>query len=94
MQPANVLGKYAVGVKRKKSQVVDHLLLGKFKKLTKTVFYFLKASETNDCIVVVCGKPVKKSDGKGLKVPCTLRFTAEGRFIRNIKGPIKDTLID
>ena len=71
MQPTNALDKYAIAVKRKRSQVVSHFPLGKSGKFVRTVFYFLKASKNNDCIALVFGKPVNQGDGKGMKVPCT-----------------------
>ena len=92
IQPKNVLDKYAVAVKRKESQVVDHLSWKKSRKLGKTVFYFLKASEVNDCIAVVYGKPDNQGDGKGLKVSCTLQFTAEEKFIKILKDQLETSL--
>ena len=35
----------------------------------KKVLYFLKASDNNDCIAVICGKPVNQGDMKGTKKP-------------------------
>ena len=46
MQPTNALDKYAVAVKRKRSQVVSHFPLGKSGKFVRTVFYFLKPAKT------------------------------------------------
>ena len=68
MQCTNALDKYAIAVKIEASQVVGHLLLGKSAKNLN----FLKASENNYCIVVVCGKRLNQGDGKDMKVPCTL----------------------
>ena len=66
---------------RGKSQIIGHCPFGKSGKFAKTVFYFFKASENNVCIAVVCGKPVNHGDGKAMKLPCTLQFTAEEKFI-------------
>ena len=70
MQTINALDKYAVTIKRKESQVVGHLLLGKSGKFAKTLFYFLKASQNDDCIAVVCETPVNQSDRISMRVPC------------------------
>ena len=68
--------------KRKESQVIGLLPLGKSGKFAKTVIYFFKASGNNDSVAVVCAKQVNQGDGKGMKVPCTLQLTAEEKFIK------------
>ena len=33
-------------------------------------------------------------DKKGIKVACTLQFTAEEKLFKILKGPIRDNLVD
>ena len=88
-QVANELDKYAFAVQIKESKVVGHLPLGKPGKFAKTIFYYLKTSENNVCVAVVIGKPVNQGDGKGMKVPCSLQFTAEEKCIKVLKGTLE-----
>ena len=98
MQPTNALNKYVVTVKKKEFETVTfrwkvgHIPLGKSGGFAKRVSYFLKANENSDCIAVVCGKPVNQSDGKGMKVLCTLQFTAEEKFIKMLKDQLETLL--
>ena len=59
----------------------DLVPLGKSGKVAKTIFYFLKVDKHNSSKVIVHGAAVYQGDGKGIKVPCRLSFTAEDRFI-------------
>ena len=82
--------KYVVAVKREESQVVGHLM--EVWKFAKAVIYFLKASENNDCVAVVCGRPINQGDVKGMKVICTLQFTGEEKFIKILKDQLEKLL--
>ena len=56
MESANPVDKYAVAVKRN-NVVVGHLPPGCIGKFAKTIFYFLRADEWNECKMIVTGKP-------------------------------------
>ena len=56
MQAAKELNKYAVAVQTEDSKVVGHFPLGKSDKFAKTIFYYLKTSENNVCVLVVTRK--------------------------------------
>ena len=88
MQATNELDKYAVAVPTEDSKVIGHLSLGKPGKFPKTISYYLKTTENNVCVVVVTGNPVNQGGGKRMKVPCSLQFTAEQKYI----NVLKDTL--
>ena len=92
IQTTNEFDKYAVAVKRKKSQVVGHFLLGKSGKLAETTFYVLKTNENKDCIAVIFGTPASQGDGKGMKIPCTMQFTAEEQIIKTLKNQLETLL--
>ena len=53
-EPGNLVGKYAVCVK-KENEIVGHLPLGKDAKLAKTVFYFLREDEYGSWNVLIKG---------------------------------------
>ena len=53
-EPANLVDKYTVSVK-KEIEIVGHLPLGKDGKFAKTVFYFLSADEYGSCNVLIKG---------------------------------------
>ena len=92
MQPNNLMDKFAVVVERNELGVVGHLPLGKFGKFAKTIFYFLKANQPNSCNVIVRGKTVNEGDGKGMKVPSRLLFSAEERFINVLQKQLYQML--
>ena len=81
MEPTNKLDKYAVAVKGKDGDVIDHLPLGKSGKFPKRVFYYLKSDKNHHCKITVTGKATNAGDGLGMKVPCQLFFLAEEKFI-------------
>ena len=86
MQPSNIKGKYAVAIfQGGRNKVIGHLLLGKSGKFAKKIFYFLKAAKENRCQIIVLGKVVNKKDGLGMKVPSSLIFTAEEKYIEIFK---------
>ena len=82
MRVTNELDKYGVAAQTDDSKVVGHLLLGKSSKFAKSIFYYLKTSENNVCIVVVTGKPVNQGDRKRMKVLCSLQFTAAEKVLK------------
>ena len=81
MEPTNKLGKYALAIKGKDSDVIGHLPLLKSGKFAKKVFYFLKSDKNHHCKITVTGKATKAGDGLGMKVPCQLFFLSEEKFI-------------
>ena len=66
--------------------------LGKADKFTETIFYNLKVSENNVCVVVVTRKLVNLEDGQEIKVPCSLQITAEEKSIKVIKDTLETLL--
>ena len=70
-EPANLVDKYVVCVK-KENERVGHLSLRKDGKFAKTVFYFLRTDEYGSWSVLVKEKPVNLGDGDGMQVSCTL----------------------
>ena len=92
MQPNNLMDKFAVAVERNKLDLVGHLLLGKSGKSAKAIFYFLKANQQNSCNVFVRGKAVNEDDGKGMKVPWRLLFSAEEPFINVLQKQLYQML--
>ena len=68
--------------------MVGHLSLCKSGTFAKTIFYYLKTSEKNVCVTAVTGKPVNEGDGKGMKVPCSLQFTAEEKYIKVLNDTV------
>ena len=92
MQPNNLMDKFAVAVEKNELGVVGHLPLGKSGKFAKTIFYFLKVNQQNSCNVIVPGKAVNEGDGKGMKVPCRLLYSAEERFINVLQKQLYQML--
>ena len=89
MQATNELDKYAVAVQKEDSKVGGHLPLVKSGKFAKTIFYYLEISESNVCVVVVTRKPVNQGDGNWMKLPCSLQFTAEEKYIKVLKDTLE-----
>ena len=83
-EPENEYDKYAVAVERC-GDVVGHLSKGRSACLTKTVSYFLCASNDNCCRVEVTGKRVNSGDGEGLQIPCILHFSGKAKFVSKLK---------
>ena len=92
MQQNNLMDKFTVAVERNELGVVGHLPLGKSGKFAKTIFYFLKANQQNSCNVIARGKAVNEGDGKGMKLPCRLLFSAEKRFINVLQKQLYQML--
>ena len=80
-EPENEYDKYAVAVERC-GDVVGHFPKGRSSRYTKTVSYFLLASNANCCRVEVTGKRVNLGDGEGLQIPCILHFSGEAKFVK------------
>ena len=66
-EPSNPVDKYAVGV-NKNDLIVGHLPLSKNGKLSKTIFYSLRADRYATCKVVITGKIVDLGDGDCVQV--------------------------
>ena len=74
---------FAVSV-MKENQVFGHLERGV--RFAQTIFYFLRADETAQCVVTITGKPTNLGDKLGQKVPCSLRLTGQTKFIKVLKS--------
>ena len=85
MEPANPVEKYAIAVK-KNNFVVGYLPLECSGKIAKKIFYFLCADEWSECKVIVTGKPVNRTDGDGMQVPCLLKFHGQKSFVVILKS--------
>ena len=81
-EPENEYDKYAVAVESG-GDVVGHRSKVRSAHFTKTVSYFLRAS--NESRVEVTGKRVNLDDGEGLKIPCILHFSGESKFVGKLK---------
>ena len=60
-------------------------------RFSKTIFYFLRASEYHCCRVQVEGKAINQGDDKGMKVPCTLLFKGQSEFVDILSHELKKT---
>ena len=76
LEPENEYDKYAVAVERC-GDVVGHLSKGRSAHFSKTVSYYLRASNESCCRVEVTGKRVNLGDGEGLQILCILHFSGE-----------------
>ena len=85
MESNNLMDKQAVAVKRSDENIVGHLPLEKSGKLTKTIFYLLKANKKHLCVIKVLGKAINGGDSLGMKVPYRLLFFAEEKYINVFK---------
>ena len=81
MEPENKIDKFAVAVVGGRGEVVGHLMKGKTGRFAKTVFYFLRASQCNECYVRVTGKAVNEGDGQGMKIPCIIKLKGHVEFV-------------
>ena len=72
--------KFAVAI-MKDDYLVRHLPKEKTGKFAKIIFYFLQACDLKTCSVEITGKAINQGDGKGMKVPCKLYFSAKNSFI-------------
>ena len=84
MEPNNKEDKYAVAVK-KGGKIVGRLPKGNSGKLAKTVFFILKASSTNSCMVTIRDKPMNCGKDKGMQVPCTLILLGNEAMTNRLK---------
>ena len=91
VEPKNKEGKFAVAI-MKNGCLVVHLPNKKLKKFAKIIFYLLQACDLNTCSVEMAGKAINQGDGKGMKVPCKLHFSAEDSFIHILKQQLPKTL--
>ena len=90
-EPKNEYDKHAVAVERC-GDVVGHLSKGRSARFTKTVSYFLRASNENCCRVEVTGKRVNLGDGEGLQIPCILHFSGETKFFSKLKDILQQSM--
>ena len=61
VEPENLIDKYAVALLTD-YKIVGHLRKEKSGRFTKTIFYFLKASQMSSAVVTVEGKKVNVGD--------------------------------
>ena len=80
VEPKNKENKFAVLI-MKGDCLAGHLPKEKTGKFAKIILYFLQAYDLNTCSVEITGKTINKGDGKGMKVPCKLYFSADDSFI-------------
>ena len=83
-EPGNKIDKYALAV-TKDARVIGHLKKGKTGRYAKIVFYFLRANPRNTASITVTGKRVHFGDGQGLRIPCTILFKGEEKYIGVLK---------
>ena len=83
LEPTNPMDKYAVSALEGK--VVGHLMHGSSGRFAKVIFYFLQANPSNTCTAVITGKPVNLGKGKGMQVPCTLKFDGSRQMLHTTK---------
>ena len=83
--------KFAVAI-MKDDCLVGHLLKEKTGKFAKIIFYFLQPCDLNTCSVEITGKAINQGNGKGMKVPRKLYFSAEDSFIHILKQQLPKTL--
>ena len=65
--------------------VVGHLAKVKTDIFTKTISFFLHASNDSSCKDEVTGKRVILRDGHGLQITCNSYFTGHVDFINELK---------
>ena len=78
----NIVDRYVVAVLQE-DEVVGHSPKGKLGRYAKTISFFLTASVHNTCLVIVSGKAVNLGDGKGMQVPCQLKFEGPKLYLRS-----------
>ena len=83
-EPENELDKYAVAA-IKNSVVVGQLAKGKTSRFSKTISFYLRASNDNSCKVEVTGKRVNFGNGHDLPILCILHFIGLVNFINKLK---------
>ena len=81
-EPENEYDKYAVAVERYRD-VVGHLFKGRSARFTKTILYFLCASNEDFCLVEVTGKSVNLDSL--IQIPCIFHFSGEAKFVSKLK---------
>ena len=91
VEPKNKEDKFAVTV-MKDDCLVGHLQKEKTGRFAKIIFYFLHACNLNTCSVEITGKAINQGDGKGMKVPCKLYFSADDSFINILEQQLPKTL--
>ena len=83
LEPENVVDRFAVAVE-KEGQIVEHLNKGNSGRIAKAIFYFLPTNHGHTCQVEIRGKGFNSGDEQGLKVPCTLQFSGEEKYIKSL----------
>ena len=84
----NIVDRYAVAVLQE-DEVVGHLPKGKLGRYAKTISFFFTASVRNTCLVIVSGRAVNLGDGKGMQVPCQLKFEGLKLYIETLRTELE-----
>ena len=87
-EPETEIDNYVVAV-TKNARVIGHLKNGKTGRYAKTVFYFSRANPINTASIIVTGKWVNFGDGQGLKIPCTILFKGEEKYVEVLKKAVE-----
>ena len=90
MEPTNKKDTFAIAVIGDKDSVVGHLMKGKGGRFAKTILYFLQASEYHGCRVHITGQAINQGDDKGMKIPCTLMFKGQSKFVDILPQELKN----
>ena len=91
VEPKNKEDKLVVAI-IKDDCLVGHLPKKKTGSFAKIVFYFPRACCTNTCSLKSTGTAINQEDGKAMKMPCKLYFSAEDSFINILKQQILKAL--
>ena len=86
-EPSNSMDKCAVSALHD-GTVVGHLMHGSSGRFAKVIFYFLQANPSNTCTAVITGKPVNLGKGKGMQVPCTLKFDGSRQILHTLQNSL------
>ena len=87
-EPEIEIDNYTVAV-TKNARVIGRLKKGKAGRYAKTVFYFPRANPISTVSITVTGKWVNFGDGQGLKIPCTILFKGEEKYVEVCKKAVE-----
>ena len=92
MEPAIKKDEFADAVIGRSETIFGHLMKGKTGQFSKTIFYFLRASQYRRCNVRVTGKAVNQGDNKGMKIQCIVTFKGQSESIDVFSQELKKHL--
>ena len=67
---------------KKNNVIVGHLPLGKDRRYSKMIFYFLRADRYAERKVLITGKEVNIGDGEGMQVPSLLKLSGTKNMLK------------